>query len=144
MNGVGRRFARPFAALALAALVLNAATPSRAAAAIFRSIDGTGNNPFNYEWGSTGQALLRIGPSRYADGIDDPAGSLRPGARLISNTIAAQTSQVPNDRMLSAMVSAWGQFLLSDVSLTAENPDEPFDIPVPGGDPTFDPFGTGT
>src|SRR6267378_7714673 len=59
----------------------------------FRAIDGTGNNLLHPDWGSTGEALLRVGPVRYADGISTPApqgGVGRPGARLISNTVADQ------------------------------------------------------
>jgi hypothetical protein len=39
----------------------------------------------------------------------------------------------------------WGQFIDHDMDLTeGAVPEEPFPIPVPAGDPWFDPFGTGT
>jgi peroxidase len=116
----------------------------------FRSYDGTGNNLAHPDWGSTGEALLRVGPVRYADGISAPApqgGVGRPSARVISNTIVAQTTpdRVISDRLLSAMAYGWGQFIDHDMDLTSNAvPAEPFNIPVPTGDPFFDPNGTGT
>src|SRR5689334_18463076 len=56
----------------------------------FRSIDGTGNNLANPDWGSAGADLLRVAPADYTDGISTPAGADRPSARLISNTVADQ------------------------------------------------------
>src|SRR5262249_6279581 len=99
---------------------------------------------------STGVALLRKGPIRYADGISQPApqgGVGRPSARVISNTIVDQgTADIISDRQLSAMAYAWGQFIDHDMDLTTgASPPEPFNIPVPTGDPFFDPPpGTGT
>src|SRR5262249_11770950 len=121
----------------------------RAVPATFRSIDGTGNNVANPDWGSTGEALLRIGPIRYADGISAPApqGAVgRPSARTISDTIVDQgDADIISDRQLSAMAYAWGQFIDHDMDLTtnATNPTEPFNIVVPN-DPNFpdDPFAT--
>jgi hypothetical protein len=113
----------------------------------FRSVDGTGNNLAHADWGSTDVALLRIGPVRYADGISQPApqgGVGRPSPRVISDVIVAQTTpdRVISDRLLSAMVYGWGQFIDHDMDLTrnASNPTEPFNITVPV-DPT-DPFST--
>ena len=121
----------------------------RAAPTSFRSIDGTGNNQAHPEWGSTGEALLRVGPVRYADGISTPApqgGVGRPGPRVISNTIVDAAGDNPDDeRSLAAMIYAWGQFIDHDMDLTTNaSPREPFNIPVPAGDPQFDPAGTGT
>jgi peroxidase len=121
----------------------------RAVPAGFRSFDGTGNNADHPEWGSTGEALLRKGPIRYADGISEPApqgGVGRPSARVISNTIVDQgDADIISDRQLSAMIYAWGQFIDHDMDLTTNaSPAEPFNIPVPTGDPFFDPNSTGT
>src|SRR5262245_4196440 len=115
----------------------------------FRSITGIGNNVANATWGSAGVALLRTAPVAYADGIDDPVvGSpTRPSPRVISNTVVAQTTvdRVISDRQMSAMIYGWGQFLDHDLDLTrGASPSEPFNIPVPAGDPFFDPNNTGT
>jgi hypothetical protein len=113
---------------------------------VFRSIDGAGNNLAHVTWGSAGVDLLRVAPAMYADGISLPAGTNRPSARVISNTIADQgAADIVSDRMLSAMIYAWGQFLDHDLDLTpSANPAQPFNISVPAGDPSFDPAGTGT
>lgn len=114
----------------------------------FQSIDGSGNNVENPEWGAAGENLLRVATAQYADGISEPAGADRPSTREISNTLSAiegegQVSQ----RDLSAFVYVWGQFLDHDIDLSG-HPDNPadyelFNIEVPAGDPYFDPTGTG-
>src|SRR5262245_33154229 len=114
----------------------------RAVPAGFRSIDGTGTNANNPLWGSAGVTLRRTAPAAYADGIDDPVvGSpARPSPRVISNTIVAQTTEerVFSDRLMSAMIYGWGQFLDHDLDLTTgANPAEPFNIQVPADDPVF-------
>ena len=122
-------------------IIASAATAS----AQNRTIDGTGNNRSHGGWGSTNQHLDRVGPAAYADGMSMPAGGSRPSARAVSNGIAAQTGSIVNDRMLSDWVWQWGQFLDHDLDLTdAASPAESFPIPVPMGDPFFDPFNTGT
>ncbi|HEX8204004.1 MAG TPA: peroxidase family protein, partial [Isosphaeraceae bacterium] len=111
-----------------------------------RSIDGSGNNLANPAWGRAGTDLLRRAPAAYADGVSAPAGANRPSARVISNTIADQGDEdIISDRQLSAMIYAWGQFLDHDIDLTpTASPAASFNIPVPAGDPSFDPAGTGT
>jgi hypothetical protein len=112
----------------------------------FRTIDGTNNNATHPQWGSTDEALLRVGPVRYGDGISTPApqgGVGRPSPRTISDVIVAQTTpeRVISARLLSAMAYGWGQFIDHDMDLTtAASPAEPFNIVVPN-DPT-DPFST--
>src|SRR5206468_2793563 len=57
----------------------------------------------------------------------------------------AQTGDVLNDRNLSAMIYAFGQFLDHDLDLTTNaGPAQPFNVAVPAGDPYFDPNNTGT
>src|SRR5262249_18573745 len=89
--------------------------------------------------------LLRIAPAAYADGIDDPVAG-RPSARLISDVIVDTAgANPPDERSLTAMIYGWGQFIDHDMDLTTgASPSEPFYIPVPKGDPQFDPNGTGT
>jgi hypothetical protein len=110
-----------------------------------RSIDGTGNNLNHVDWGSVGAMQIRMAPAEYGDGISTPAGAERPSARAISNALADQgETSTPSDRMLSAMVYAWGQFIDHDLDLTPTGDSETLKIPVPIGDPFFDPTGTGT
>jgi peroxidase len=113
-----------------------------------RSIDGTGNNLENPEFGATDTELLRVAENDYADGISEPAGEDRPSARQISNTLsAADPEGTTSERNLSSFVFAWGQFLDHDITLSLEPDNEEdavsFDIEVPEGDVFFDPFGTG-
>ncbi|HEY1378729.1 MAG TPA: peroxidase family protein [Gemmataceae bacterium] len=111
-----------------------------------RSIDGTGNNLAHPDWGGAGTDLLRVAAAAYADGVSSPAGADRPGARVISDVIADQgDADIISDRLMSAMIYAWGQFIDHDLDLTPNgSPADPFNVPVPAGDPFFDPAGTGT
>ena len=113
-----------------------------------RSIDGTGNNVDNPEFGAAETELLRVAEADYADGISEPSGQDRPSAREISNLLsAADPDGTPNDRDLSAYLFIWGQFLDHDIDLSEHPADEAeqesFDIQVPEGDALFDPFNTG-
>lgn len=116
-----------------------------AALGAFRTIDGTDNNLTHPQWGSAGVSLLRHTTADYEDGVSAPAGSTRPSARLVSNAVAAQSASLPNAAGVTDFLWQWGQFLDHDLDLTGSaTPPEPFDIPVPWGDPFFDPDGTGT
>jgi len=109
-----------------------------------RTIDGTGNNVANPEWGSAGIPLLRAAAPTYADGVGEPGGVGSPNPREISNTVMAQEESVLNRKGASDFLWQWGQFLDHDIDETpTASPEEPFDIPVPAGDPFFDPAGTG-
>lgn len=109
-----------------------------------RTIDGTSNNLIHPEWGSTEEPMLRLAPPAYSDGVGSPAGADRPSPRAISNAVAAQAEPVPNPVRASDYLWQWGQFLDHDIDETpASDPEEPFDIEVPAGDPFFDPDGSG-
>lgn len=108
----------------------------------FRSLDGSGNNPDHPDWGKAGVPLRREAPPAYADGVAAPAGPDRPSARVVSNAVMVQDRLVRDPRGLTDMVWAWGQFLDHDLDLTPTG-SEPLPIPVPPGDPQFDPQGTG-
>ncbi|MEE8143276.1 MAG: peroxidase family protein [Planctomycetota bacterium] len=127
------------------ALCLVASMP--VAAQEFRSIDGSGNNLANPLWGSAGIELLRVAPSNYGDGVSTPAGADRPGARAVSNALCDQPAPGYNEKFASDMLWQWGQFLDHDIDLTPTHnrsaPGEVFNIPVPIGDPFFDPQGIG-
>lgn len=126
--------------LARAAEITEARTLLSAAA-----IDGTGNNVDNPEWGSTDEQFLRLAVADYADEISSVSGLDRPSAREISNSLADSGGQgIISDRLMSAMIHVWGQFIDHDITLTASSRTESMSIPVPVGDPSFDPAGTGT
>lgn len=109
-----------------------------------RSIDGHDNNLANPLIGAAGAQLQRRVPADYSDGLSGLAGSDRASARAISNLISAQSDSVLNPMNASDMLWQWGQFLDHDIDLTdGVNPPEPANIPVPAGDPYFDPTGTG-
>lgn len=111
----------------------------------FRTIDGTGNHPENPDWGSTEEPFFRLTTPAYGDDGTEPSGEDRPSARAVSNAVAAQEESMPNHRGITDFVWQWGQFLDHDIDLTpTADPAEPFDVPVPAGDPWFDPAGTGT
>jgi len=98
----------------------------------------------NPAWGSTNSQLLRYVAPGYKNGIAQPSGADRPNAREISNSVAAQENPIYNEKRASDFIWQWGQFIDHDITLTLDNPEEPFNIPVPTGDPYFDPQGTGT
>lgn len=111
----------------------------------FRSIDGSDNSRSETNMGAAHNLLLRIVPADYGDGVDAMSGSNRPNPRSISNAVSAQSESIPNRRNASDYVWQWGQFLDHDLSLTdGIDPPENVNIPVPAGDPHFDPAGTGT
>lgn len=108
-----------------------------------RSINGRGNNLRNSLWAAAHQPVIRLFGNDYADGAGTPAGADRPSARAVSNAVAAQSQSIPNKRGASDMLWQWGQFIDHDIIETPTvDPAEAFDIPVPAGDPWFDPTGT--
>ena len=110
----------------------------------FRTISGYGNNARNPEWGAAEIPFLRRTTVDYGDGVDSPSGENRPNPRDISNAVCAQEEDTPGARRASDFVWQWGQFLDHDITLTPTNDlIEPFNVPIPAGDPFFDPQGTG-
>ncbi|MCB9853223.1 MAG: peroxiredoxin [Phycisphaerales bacterium] len=110
----------------------------------FRTIDGSGNNTTNTTWGSTDEAMLRMGANRYADSLSTPAGDDRPSARAVSNAVIAQADLIANEKNASDFLWQWGQFVDHDIDETPiADPSEPMDIVVPTGDVWFDPAGDG-
>lgn len=109
------------------------------------SVDGTGNNLAQIEWGSTDEQLLRLASPQYSDGISSQGGTNRPSAREISNMVSDQgSSGMVNQGRMSAFAYAWGQFIDHDLGLTPTGNSEKLSIAIPKGDPYFDPTGTGT
>lgn len=112
----------------------------------YRTYDARGNNLANSHWGAAQTPYLReASGADYADGRGAPAGPDRPSARLISNVLAAQGDvSTEDERGLSTAIYEFGQFLDHDLGLTQVGDTESFDVPVPAGDPYFDPANTGT
>lgn len=109
-----------------------------------RSYDGKNNNKAHSDWGSTGSDFTADIIRAYANGVDEPSGSDRPGARTISNAVVAQTSSIEDPGGRSGFLWAWGQFLDHDLDLTLSDGQNTFPVPIPTGDPYFDPNSTGT
>ncbi len=111
----------------------------------FRSLDGSFNNPLHVELGASHTTLRRLLPSDYGDGVASPAGQTRPSPRDISNALCDDGIPNRNDLGATDFLWQWGQFLDHDIDLTSTAvPAEPDPIPVPLGDPYFDPSATGT
>lgn len=111
----------------------------------YRAIDGSSNNLANPEWGRSHTPLLRDVPAAYADGVSALAGPNRMSPRVISNVVNAQSASIPSPAHASDYLWQWGQWLDHDLDLTdAHMPLEPAPIPVPAGDPVFDPNNTDT
>jgi hypothetical protein len=107
-----------------------------------RPVDGRGSNPDNPDFGATGSALLRLAEANFADGVGEMVTD-RPDARVVSNIVVDQEGSEPNTAGASDFLWVWGQFLDHDLDLTRQGNTEPAHIPVPTGDPDFDPQGTG-
>jgi len=109
----------------------------------YRSIDGTGNNLQNPDWGAAHTALINMSPPRFSDGISAPTGTNRPNPRTISNRLFAQNDILINDpTSMSDYTWVFGQFIDHDLTLVFDG-DEMAMIDVPAGDPWFDPMNTG-
>ncbi len=110
-----------------------------------RSIDGSGNHRDHHERNAAHTPLIRMVPADYADGVSAMSGPDRPSAREVSNRVHAQTALVANPYGTSDYLWQWGQFLDHDIDLTeGSDPPEFAGIPVPVGDPFFDPDWTGS
>jgi peroxidase len=107
------------------------------------SITGANVDTQHPTYGQAGNDLLRVVAPQYGDGISTPNGASLPSARLISNVLGTQTGDVLDNRNVSDFIWAWGQFIDHDLDLTPTG-NVPINIPVPSGDPQFDPTGTGT
>jgi len=103
----------------------------------FRTIDGSGNNAVNTDWGTADSQLLRISPADYPDGTGDLiiTPPTRPNARVISNALSSQTSVTNSAANLASGVWQWGQFLDHDIDITFGSISEPHMILAPANDP---------
>lgn len=109
-----RRIVLGAAFCALMALMMEAVAEER-------TIDGSGNTM----GGVAGARLIRVGAADYPannSGEKIHQEPNVPNARDVSNVIAAQAELLANDRQLSDMVWAWGQFVDHDIDLTDGRP----------------------
>lgn len=92
------------------------------------------------------EQLGRLTAPAYADGLSAPSGPTRPNPRAISNAIFASPVEpgIPNPHALTDFFWGWGQWVDHDMDLSPENSGESLNIPIPAGDPHFDPTNTGT
>jgi hypothetical protein len=138
---------------------------------LLQPLDPVDPFPLDRPPGDPGRAdapLRRCAPPAYEDGVSEPAGARRKSARHISNVLMSSSSssssaaaaraegakegEARSDAAAAAIVSDlhvhFGQFLSHDVGHTVAEanslPSSFFPIPVPAGDPVFDPKGTGT
>jgi hypothetical protein len=109
----------------------------------YPNIDASNNNLANPSRGAASALFVRKSPTEYGDGTGSLAGASRASARLISNTVAAQSAPIFNSANATDMFWQWGQFLDHDFDLALTG-TEAANIPVPAGDPFFDPGNTGT
>jgi peroxidase len=107
-----------------------------------RTMDGTDNNFANL--GSAEEVFAEDVTRAYTDGVSSPSGQTWPNPREISNAVVDQTEDLPDPGGRTAYLWLWGQFLDHDITLTHTNETNDFPVPIPTGDPYFDPFGTGT
>ncbi|WP_236976027.1 peroxidase family protein [Membranihabitans maritimus] len=103
-----------------------------------RSIDGSGNNIHNPEYGATHQPVLIQTSLQYSDGIDSPAGVNRANARTISNELFASVNPKSDVHNLSNMVWAFGKFLEHEISYFETTSNDPLYVKVPRCDQFFD------
>ena len=110
----------------------------------FRTIDGSNNNLSNLDWGAAGTEMMRMMSADYplSDG-SLPSRMDGPSARAVSNAVCASPGDLPNPQGVSDYLWQWGQFLDHDIDETPVG-SETLDIPVPAGDPWFDPMNSGT
>jgi len=108
-----------------------------------RRLDGSQNNLQKPDLNQADTVFLRQTEESYGDGVDSPSGADRPNPRHVSNVVLNQRGRAQDQRKLSNMVWAWGQFLDHDITFTP-NPGRPdWNIAVPKGDKHFDKDGTG-
>ncbi|XP_042207308.1 peroxidase-like [Homarus americanus] len=90
---------------------------------MFRTLDGTCNNPVKTEWGAAFRPFARFLPPDYNDGIEQIRESVRrgplPNPRQISDTVHRPLNRP--SYQITMMVMQWGQFLDHDLTATAQS-----------------------
>jgi hypothetical protein len=122
------------AAIALILLALLTGSSQGTLPVPVRSLDGSGNNQVNSDWGQAGKPYLRVAGTNYADGIKTMVGG--PGGRYVSNRIFNDIGQnIFSENNMSQWGWLWGQFLDHTFGLRDETPGESAPIPFSSSDP---------
>nr|XP_006628861.1 PREDICTED: dual oxidase 2-like [Lepisosteus oculatus] len=133
------------ALLSLASLLGTAGSESAVTWEVQR-YDGWYNNLADHSRGSAGSPLIRPVPARYADGVYKPIQEpVLPNPRDISNTAMRGPSGAPSSRNRTVLSLFFGYHVVFEIldSRRPGCPPEFMNIPIPLGDPVFDPNGTG-
>jgi len=109
----------------------------------YHTIDGSFNNLKNPDIGRVDSPYRYLAPKDEDRAIGGAKHASLPNPRDISNKVFAQVEPTENRKGLSDMFWLWGQFLDHDINLTPTVSSESSPIPIPQGDPLFDPQGTG-
>jgi Animal haem peroxidase/Cellulose binding domain len=90
-----------------------------------QSLDGSGNNRANPDWGLAGNDYSRVADASYADGIGEPVAG--PNPRVVTNRIINDSHQnLFSERNVTQWGFAWGQFLDHTFGLRlGRSPDDP-------------------
>ncbi|KYO21449.1 dual oxidase 2 [Alligator mississippiensis] len=108
--------------------------------------DGWYNNLQHHSYGSSGSNLLRLLPANYADGVYQALQEPHvPNARRLSNVLARGSSGIPSNRNMTVLFVSFGFHVLSEVRAVERPgcPAEFLNMPIPRGDPVFDPQSAG-
>ena len=98
-----------------------------------RSLDGSGNNVANPNWGQANTPYLRLAPANYADHVQSMVAG--PPARYVSNRIFNDIgTNVFSENNLSQWGWLWGQFLDHTFGLRDEHAAESAPIPYAAQD----------
>uniref|UniRef100_A0A8D3BL71 NAD(P)H oxidase (H2O2-forming) n=1 Tax=Scophthalmus maximus TaxID=52904 RepID=A0A8D3BL71_SCOMX len=138
---------RAWSVCAVVGLVLVVGEQSRAEVA--REVprfDGWYNSLGSPRRGAVGSHLVRLVPAHYRDGVYQPVQEpLLPNPRALSRLLAGGPSGLPSARNQTVLSLFFGYHVSFEVfdSRHPGCPPEFMNIPVPEGDPVFDPAATG-
>ncbi|XP_022048601.1 dual oxidase 1 [Acanthochromis polyacanthus] len=108
--------------------------------------DGWYNSLGNPKKGAVGSHLVRLLPARYWDGVYQPLHEPQlPNPRRLSTALSGGPSGLPSTRNQTVLSLFFGYHVAFEIfdSRTPGCPPEFMNIPIPKGDPIFDPTSTG-
>jgi hypothetical protein len=99
-----------------------------------RTLDGSGNNVANPDWGQANTPYTRTAPAEYADGVSSMVEG--PDPRYVSNRIFNDQSQnLFSENSVTQWAFVWGQFLDHTFGLREAEGGEKATIPFDASDP---------